>query len=178
MPYGILVEDFVPLCCYLVEGDVRRSLSSLIDAVYELQARLGSGAHFGTGPHDFEAAIHELVRRNGIENGAPPVPYRGPLALHRTMVCEMIPLMLQYRCVRFDRGSVSWDPLPQGQIHPERLILLEGYFSSQWPPPTQEELMRTLTRLGWTDSMVLTCLRGGGYRETLWQGYLLEQGSE
>ena len=38
--------------------------------------------------------------------------------------------------------------------------------------------MRTLTRLGWSNSLVAICLRGGGYREALWKGYLREQGGE
>ncbi len=177
MPYGILVEDFVPLCCYLVGGDVTRSLSTLIRAVQDLQQRLGPEAHYGTCPQDFETAIVELIRLNGARDGTgvPGNPDYGPLALHTTTVYEVVPRMMRFRCVRFDKGRVAWEPIPADRERPERLILLEGYFNAQWPPPPQEELLRTLVRMGWSDSVVEKCLRGGGYRETLWNGYILER---
>ena len=83
--------------------------------------------------------------------------------------------MMRYRCVRFDKDRVTWEPFPTDRERPERLILLEGYFNAQWPPPPKEELLRTLVRLGWSDNLVEKCLRGGGYRETLWNGYVLER---
>lgn len=176
MPYGILIEDFIPLCCYLVQGDVTRSLSSLIRAVQDLRQRMGPEAYFGTGPQDFETAIVELLRLDGARdgNGIPGMPHHGPLALHTATVFEMVPRVMRFRCVRFDMGCVVWEPIRTDKERPERLVLIEGYFSAQWPPPPKEELLRTLVRLGWSDRVVATCLRGGGYRETLWNGYILE----
>lgn len=96
MPYGILVDDIIPLCCYLVHGDVTRSLSNLIEAVYELQERSDAGVYFGNGPQDSEGAIREQARLNraGTGDGASFTPHGGPLALHRTTVYEMVPRML------------------------------------------------------------------------------------